>query len=193
MDRTSMDDKSGNVTQLLRALNGGELQASDRLFSLLYSELRRLAAFHMGGERGDHTLTPTALVHEAWLRLSGNENIHDRHHFFALAAQAMRRVLVDHARARQALCRGGSASTISIDSKDIPQPLPPTVMISLDEALNRLAIMKPRAAQVIELRFFAGLTEEQVATILNVTRRTVNRDWEMARAWLFNELAETKG
>jgi RNA polymerase sigma factor (TIGR02999 family) len=189
---TSMGEEAGEVTQLLRALGGSSPQPLDDLFSIVYKELRRLAAFNMRGERSNHTLTPTALVHEAWLRLSNQDSVQDRHHFTSLAAQAMRRVLVDHARAKQALIRGGTKATISIGSLDVPQPLPPNYMIALDEALSRLAIIKPRAAQVIELRFFGDMTEEQVANCLNVTRRTVNRDWEMARAWLFDQLSTAK-
>jgi len=185
---TAMRDDSHDVTQPILTLHGSEQEPRQRLFSILYSELRRLAAYHMRGERCNHTLSPTALVHEAWLRLSSQETVQDRHHFLALAAQAMRRVLVDHARARQALCRGGDMISVTIDSLDIPQPLPAASMIALDEAINRLATVKPRAAQVIELRFFGGLTEEETASMLGVTRRTVNRDWEMARAWLFGEL-----
>ena len=183
-----MGDEAGDVTELLHALGGKEPQSAERLFALLYGELKRLAAFNMRSERGNHTLTPTALVHEAWIRLSSREGVQDRHHFMALAAQAMRRVLVDHARARRAESRGGDSTVVSIDWLDVEQPLPTAHLIELDEALNRLAVMKPRVAQVIELRFFGGLTEEEVAEILKVTRRTVNRDWEMARAWLFSQL-----
>lgn len=184
---TVMSDDSQDVTRLIRALGGSNSESRQRLFSILYNELRRVAAHHMRGERGNHTLTPTVLVHEAWLRLSSQETVQDRHHFLALAAQAMRRVLVDHARARQALRRGGDMVSVTLDS-NIPQPLPVASMIALDEALLRLAELNPRAAQVIELRFFGGLTEEETASMLGVTRRTVNRDWEMARAWLYGEI-----
>ena len=149
-----MGDETGDVTELLHALSGKEPQTAARLFALLYGELKRLAAFNMRSERGDHTLTPTALVHEAWIRLSPRGGVQDREHFMALAAQAMRRVLVDHARARRAQSRGGDSTMLSIDWFDVEQPLPAAQLIELDEALNRLAAMKPRVAQVIELRFF---------------------------------------
>jgi RNA polymerase sigma factor (TIGR02999 family) len=130
------------------------------------------------------------LVHEVWLRLApGEGKFADRHHFIATAAQAMRRMLVDYARARKAERRGGNAVVIRLENGvDAAMPLPDEQMIALDEALSRLAQLNERAAKVIELRFFGGLTESQVAAVLNLARRTVNRDWEMARAWLFREI-----
>jgi RNA polymerase sigma-70 factor (ECF subfamily) len=163
--------------------------------ALLYAELRRIAAAHMRAERKDHTLTPTALVHEAWLRLGDNQAaFENRHHFLAIAATAMRRILVDYARARNADCRGGPQKPASLDSLfNLQAPMADETVLALDEALQRLEIMSERAAKVIEMRFFAGLTESEVATLLGVNRRTVNRDWEMARVWLYSELHDTAG
>lgn len=186
-----MSEERDGLAPSLPGNGAASAEAETRQYRTLYVELRRLAASQMRRERHNHTLTPTALVHEAWLRLGpSNREFESRGHFLALSAKVMRRILVDHARARNALCRGGDAPIVPLDpSFDVALPLPDEQIIALDEALSRLADLKPRAARVIELRFFAGLTEAQVADLLQVTRRTVNRDWEMARAWLFGEIS----
>ncbi len=177
------------VTLLLQRLRAGSPDAEGRLFELIYGELRRIAAARMQAERPSHTLTPTALVHEAYLRLSGtDETFSSRTHFLAVAARAMRHILVDHARARCASKRGGAAGNIPLEALDVPAPQSDEELLLLDDALERLSAMSPRQGRVVELRYFAGLTEEEVASVLGVTRRTVNRDWSMARAWLHSQL-----
>ena len=177
------------VTLLLHRLRAGSPDVEGRLFELIYGELRRIAAARMQSERPAHTLSPTALVHEVYLRMSGSEEtFENRTHFLAVAARAMRHILVDHARARRANKRGGEAENLSIEGMDVPSPQSDEELLLLDDALDRLAAMSPRQSRVIELRYFAGLTEEEVASVLGVTRRTVNRDWSMARAWLHGQL-----
>jgi RNA polymerase sigma factor (TIGR02999 family) len=184
------DHGTGEVTQLLRAIKQSEPDAESRLYEVVYTELRRIAAGRLRPERPDHTLTPTALVHEAWLRLTGAEQgFENRSHFLAVAAQAMRRVLVDYARTRNAEFRGRGQKPVALDNLlNVHSPSPDKTILDLDEALLRLEGMSQRAARVIEMRFFGGLTESEVAEVLGVTRRTVNRDWEMARAWLYGQL-----
>ncbi len=169
--------------------------AESQLYGLLYSELRRIAAAHLRAERADHTLSPTALVNEAWLRLAGGKpNFENRRHFLAVAAKAMRRILVDYARARNAACRGGGQKPAGLDEfPNLPAPIQDETILALDAALERLEVISRRAARVIELRFYAGLTESEVAKVLGVNRRTVNRDWEMARVWLYGELHGAPG
>jgi RNA polymerase sigma factor (TIGR02999 family) len=177
------------VTLLLHRLQSGSPDVEGRLFELIYGELRRIAGARMQSERPDHTLSATALVHEAYLRLSGtDETFANRTHFLAVAARAMRHILVDHARARRAAKRGGAAEEFSLEGEDVAAPQSDEELLMLDDALARLAAMSPRQSRVIELRYFAGLTEEEVASVLGVTRRTVNRDWSMARAWLHGQL-----
>lgn len=181
-----MDPGTGEVTQLLGRLQAGETDVRGRLMELVYDELRRMAAARMRAERDSHTLTPTALVHEAYLRLGdGPENgYRGRGHFLAIASQAMRRVLVDHARARRAMKRNAGNETDMPDDLSIPASNSDETIIALDEALGALKALSPRQSQVVELRYFGGLPEHEVAEVLGVTRRTVNRDWQMARAWL---------
>jgi len=185
-----MHDKRDEITRLLNSPDVASPEAQQRLFQILYTELRRRAAAQMRHERPDHTFSPTALVHEVWMRLApGGARFESRHHFLAVCAQAMRRLLVDHARARKAARRGPNAAIIRLDDGiDVAMPLPDEQMLALDEALSRLAQLSPRAAKVIELRFFGGLTETEIATLLKLARRTVNRDWDMARAWLYKEI-----
>jgi RNA polymerase sigma factor (TIGR02999 family) len=184
------DDGTGEVTQLLRVIKQSKPEAASRLYEVVYTELRRIAASRLRSERSDHTLTPTALVNEAWLRLTGSEkDFENRSHFLGVAAQAMRRVLVDYARARHADFRGGGQRPAALDNLlNVHAPMPDKTVLDLDAALTRLEVMSQRAAKVIEMRFFGGLTESEVAEALGVTRRTVNRDWEMARAWLYGQL-----
>lgn len=158
---------------------------------LVYAELRRIASRRLRAERDDHTLQPTALVNEAWLRLMQLHSLElqNRVHFFALAAQAMRRVLVDHARRRRAARRGIDVDHLPLED-DLPSPMPPDRLIALDEALDRLAALEPRHARVVELRYFGGLSVDEVAAMLGVSSGTVKRDWQTARAYLFHAMQE---
>lgn len=190
---TGPSASESSVTTWLHRLRDGNPDALDRLLPLVYDELRVLARSHLRRERDAHTLSATALVHEAYLRLNDREQLTpgDRRHFFAIAAQAMRRVLIDYARTRNRTKRGGGVT---------PEPLRDAhaafltdeaadELISLDAALERLAQANPRAARVVEQRFFAGLTLEETADVLDVSLKTVQRDWLLARAWLRKEIA----
>ena len=178
------------VTDLLAASRRGDARAFDELLPLLYDELHAIAARHMRGERPDHTLQPTALVHEAFLRLSGVEIAYDdRAHFIRAASQAMRRVLVDHARARNAEKRGGNLR-VTLDESLVPQEDRVVDLLVLDDALNRLAAAEPRWARVVELRFFGGLEVTEVATLLGISTATAKRDWQFARTWLAKRLRD---
>jgi RNA polymerase sigma factor (TIGR02999 family) len=184
---------TSEVSELVRAWVDGDRQALDRLMPHIHGELRRLAAVHLRRERGDHTLEPTALVHEAYLRILGREQLHlaSRAEFFALAAQAMRRVLVDHARRRAALRRGGDLREVTVVGLDVFGVAQDSHLVELDEALTRLAALDPRQAKVVELRFFGGLEIEEIATTLDISVSTVQREWRMAKAWLRRELQPT--
>jgi RNA polymerase sigma factor (TIGR02999 family) len=179
-----------DVTRLLQAWSRGEKAALDRLIPLVYGELRAQARRQLSRERRNHTLQPTALVHEAFVRLAGHDRARwqNRQQFFAVAARAMRRVLVDHARGRAAIKRGEGKTLLALD--DVPEPAREAGVdvLELDRALERLAEIDPRQAQVVELRYFGGLTAEETAAALDVSLATVNRDWAMARAWLFRRL-----
>jgi RNA polymerase sigma-70 factor, ECF subfamily len=180
------------VTQLLRAWGGGDAQASDSLVRLVYGELRRQARLVLRREHEGHTLQPTALVHEAWLRLGDQREARweSRTQFFAVAAQMMRRVLLDHARTRRALKRGGGAVQVSLAGAGAAEdpPLDPVDLIALDEALTRLAALDPRKAQLVDLRYFAGLSIPEAAELLDMSTATVSREWAVARMWLRREL-----
>jgi len=177
------------ISALLARSRAGDAAALDRVTPILYAELKALAARALRGEREDHTLQTTALVNEAYLRLFDQRHISsaNRAQFLALAAQAMRRVLVDHARKRAAAKRPSSDQRIAIDEIDLPET--GGDLIGLDGALQRLAEISPRQAKVVDLKFFAGLELEQIADVLDIARPTVVRDWRMARAWLERELA----
>lgn len=193
---TSSLPSPGAVTQLLARAAGGDDGAVTSLFDLLYRELRILAATAMRSERAEHTLQPTALVHEVFLRLADDTaSIENRRHFFGIAATAMRRILVEHARARHAAKRGGHAPRVSIDDVAVPAPtsLDPVDLEALDAALTTLATLDARQARVVELRYFAGLTVEEAADVLDASPRTVKRDWQMARAWLRREMSRAAG
>jgi len=177
------------ATQLLTALARGEAASSARLLEVIYAELKTLAAAALRGERADHTLQPTALVHEAWLRLVDQTRVawQGRAHFLGTAALAMRRVLVDHARARGRAKRGGGAERVPLEGELAAAPSGLDLeldVLALDRGLAELARHSERAARVVELRFFAGLSEEDTAEVLGVARATVTRDWRAARAWL---------
>lgn len=178
------------VTALLLAWREGDQGALDRLVPVVYDELHRMAQRQLRGERRDHTLQPTALVNEAFLRLIDVRRIQwqDRSHFLAMSARLMRRVLVDSARARAYQKRGGGAVRVSLDPEAIALDERPTDLVELDHALDALAKEDPRKSQVVELRFFGGLTVDETAEALKVSTDTITRDWKMARVWLFREL-----
>lgn len=183
-----------DITHLLSEAAGGDPAASGKVWSALYGELRRLARIKLDGERPDHTLSPTSLVHEAYLKLvdDATTSAANRNHFLALAARAMRQILVDHARRRARGKRGHGRPLLPLmEARDRPlhPDRDPDLLLALDEALVRLAAERERMAQVVELRFFGGLTPEETAQVLQVTRRTVERDWSLARAYLFRQLA----
>jgi RNA polymerase sigma-70 factor (ECF subfamily) len=180
------------LTRLLEAWQHGDSAAADKLVPLVYSELRRIAASKLRSERDGHTLQPTALVHEAWLRLmqqhdSGWQN---REQFFAIAAQAMRRVLVDHARKRHAAKRGDGEAPVDVDevSQILTVTLPDDRLLALDDALEGLAALDARQARIVELRFFGGLSVEETASVLAISPTTVKREWATGRAWLFRAM-----
>jgi RNA polymerase sigma factor (TIGR02999 family) len=181
---------SGQVTHLLRAWSEGDQQALEQLLPLVDAELRRLARAYMHRERRDHTLQPTALVNEAFIRLAGAQNIRwqDRAHFFGICARVMRRVLVDYARTRGVQKRGAQAERVPLDEVSIPAPEPLLDIVALDLALEALAIEDERKSRVVELRFFGGLTTEETAEVLRVSPDTVKRDWRMAKLWLLRQL-----
>jgi RNA polymerase sigma factor (TIGR02999 family) len=179
----------GEVTALLRDWSGGDQHALERLMPLVYQELRKLAASYMRRERSDHTLQPTALVHEAYLRLVDQRGVdwRNRAHFFGIAARMMRRILVDHARRRQAAKRDGAADRIS-GSGDLVEGERDPDLLALDVALDALEALDPRQARIVELRFFGGLTVEETAEVAGISTATVKREWQTARAWLAREL-----
>ena len=178
------------ATALLMELRGGHGSAADALFPLLYDELRAIAHRQLGRERPGHTLSTTALVHEAYERLVDQTRTEwaDRVHFCAVAAKAMRRILVDYARRRRARKRGGGQAPLPLDESRVAVEEQAEMLIALDEALTRFAAFGERPSRVVELRFFGGMTEEETAEVLGVSVRTVRRDWVKAKAWLFQEL-----
>jgi RNA polymerase sigma factor (TIGR02999 family) len=181
---------ASDVTQLLRRWQQGDQQASEELLPLVYGELRRLARRHLRGERGSHTLEATALVHEVYLRLAGGTELHwnDRVHFYAVAAQMMRRVLVDHARGRGAAKRGGSVVKVSLEEARDPAVESGPDVVALDDALKSLEALDLRKSRIIELRFFGGLTIEETAAVLEVSVPTVVKETRLARAWLHSQI-----
>lgn len=181
---------SGEITVLLRRAQGGDRDAEERLIGKVYGELRKLAAAYLRRERSGHSLQPTALVNEAYLRLAklNRLNWQDRSHFFGVAAHVMRQILVDHARARLADKRGGGVGVVPLDEALIFDKGQPTEIIALNEALERLQQRDPRVAKVVECRFFAGLSVEETSQALGIAPRTVKRDWHLGRAWLQKEL-----
>ena len=185
---------SRDITQLLVAWNEGDQQALDRLMPLVFQELHRLAHHYMAGERAGHPLQTTALVNEAYLRLVDSSRVRwrNRVHFFAVSAQLMRRVLVDVARARKKLKRGGDAIAVSLDEAAGVSNTSSIDVIALDEALQGLARFDERKSKVVELRFFGGLSVEETAEVLNVSGITVMRDWGLAKAWLLRELDRSR-
>ena len=179
-----------DVSAILSAWGQGDQSAGKELIGIVYQELRRLAAYYLQSERGDHTLQPTALVHELYLKLFSTEpvQLHDREHFLAVAARQLRHIVVDYARNKHALKRGGAQAAISLDEAHGLEVPTDSRVIDLDRALGRLETMDSRAAQVVELRFFGGLTEEEVGKTLGISPATVKRDWDFARSWLLNQM-----
>ena len=175
------------VTLILNRAQAGDPNAAGELLPLVYEELRKLAAARMANEAAGHTLQPTALVHEAWLRLTGNEpnmQFANRAHFFAAAAEAMRRILIDRARRKSADKRGGGWERINLDNVDIAADANDDTLLLINESLEKLAKEEPQAAEIVKLRFFAGLTLEEAGQLLGFTERTAKRHWAFARAWL---------
>ena len=185
-----MPEKQQNVTQLLVAWNGGDKQALDKLLPIVYDELRRQAARYLRRERVGHTLQTTALIHEAYLRLVDQKSVRwqNRAQFFGIAAQLMRRILVDHARAKHRAKRGGSDIRVSLTDATSVTKNPDLDLVELDEALNRLAEIDPQQSKIVEMRFFSGLTVEETAVALKISPATVKRDWKVAKAWLHREI-----
>lgn len=179
------------VTQLLRASRGGNREALDRLFSLLYDELRRVAHRQLLGQQGDATLNTTALIHEAYLRMVDQHQAdwEDRAHFFGYAARTMRTIIVDYARRRGAGKRGGRMTRLSFDDSDLPIEAQAEAIVAVDDALTQLSELSERLGRVVECRFFGGMSIDETAAALNVTDRTVRRDWIKAKAWLYQALS----
>ena len=187
-----MEEAPGDVTVLLRKVRLGQTDAADDLIRVVYQELRRIAGAYMRDERPSHTLQPTALVNEAWLRLVDQTQVdwRDRAHFFGVAAQMMRRVLVDHARAHMTSKRGGGAEVLNLDWIEIEaSPWKLEEILAVHEALSRLSQFDPQQAQIVEMHYFAGMTVKETAEALGVSPRTVDREWAMASAWLRRELS----
>ena len=183
-----------DLTLVLQAISRGEARASAQLLPLVYDELRRMAAARMAGEAAGHTLQPTALVHEAWLRLAGDEGRgwQNRAHFFGAASEAMRRILIDNARKRSRLKRGGRQQRVELEELDLAEAAPDEKLLLIHEALSALEAENPERARVVVMKFFGGLTNQQVAESLGVSERTVNRHWLCAKAWLFLRLQDGK-
>jgi RNA polymerase sigma factor (TIGR02999 family) len=179
-----------DVTRILDRVQQGEANAAQELLPLVYEELRRLAAYRLANEQPGQTLQATALVHEAYLRLAGSEDQRweNRRHFFGAAAEAMRRILVENARRKQRLKHGGGMVRVDLELVGLASPMPDEDLLALDEALAQLAEVNPRAAEVVNLCFFAGLSQNQAAKSLSVSLATVERTWSFARAWLFQQV-----
>jgi RNA polymerase sigma factor (TIGR02999 family) len=179
-----------DVTRILDALQQGDPQAANELLPLVYEELRKLAAARMTNEAAGHTLQPTALVHEAWLRLVGEDNpkFAGRAHFFAAAAEAMRRILIDRARRKRALRHGGGQVRVDLEQIDLASPDAEDQLLAANEALDKLAAQDPVEAELVKLRYFAGLTTEEISGLLGISPRTARNYWAHARTWLYHEI-----
>jgi RNA polymerase sigma factor (TIGR02999 family) len=188
-----MDAAGADVTQLLQQWSNGQERALDRLLPKIHDELRTLAASYLRRERPDHTLQPTALVNEAFLKLVDQRAVkwQNRAHFFGIAAQAMRRILVDHARAHAANKRGGALRRVPLDDAMMIAGVADVDLLALDQALTRLAAMDPQQSRIVELRFFGGLTTEETAEVMHISPATIGREWRVAKAWLSAELGRT--
>lgn len=189
-----MESSPSEVTALLTRLSGGDKSVIERLMPLVYDELHRRASSFMRQERPDHTLQPTALVHETYLKLVEQRaaTFKNRAHFFALAATLMRRILIDHARARLSAKRSGEQSPAALLNADQLRTDTPRGLLAVDEALKRLRTLDPRQEQIVEMRFFGGLTVKETAEVLGVSTRTIEREWTIARAWLYIQLKDDK-
>ena len=183
------------IARVLADLEQGNGQATDELLPLVYNELRRMAAHKMASEPAGHTLQPTALVHEAWLRLvdSPNQSWQNRAHFFGAAAEAMRRLLIARARRKKTQRRGAGADHLDVDDLDIASPAPDDQLLALDDALDRFAAQEPQQAELVKLRYFVGLKIEEAAAVLGISEATAKRWWAYARAWLFDEISSPPG
>jgi RNA polymerase sigma factor (TIGR02999 family) len=192
-DAPSIDVRSAEITKLLKKWSSGDEAALARLAEQVYPELRLLARRYLRGEHQGGTLQTTALVHEVYLRLVGVTKVEwrQRAQFFAMTAQMMRRILVDAARARYADKRGGRSPKLNIEETAVVSPAPDRRILALDEALTAFSQLAPRQAKVVELRYFGGLTEEEIVAALDISLRTVRRDWDLAKAWLLRELSHT--
>jgi RNA polymerase sigma factor (TIGR02999 family) len=182
------------VTEILEAVGAGDEQAAEKLLPLVYDELRRLAAAKMAQQPPGQTLQPTALVHEAWLKVSrgGRTRWEDRRHFFRAAAEAMRQILIDRARHRLRVRHGGGVQRLSVEEIEIVAPEKEEVLVLLNEALSELRARDPVSAEIVNLRFFAGLTEPEIASVLGISERSVQRQWRYVRAWLFAQIEPDK-
>jgi len=179
-----------DVTRILQSIESGDPKAAGELLPLVYEELRKLAAARMANEPPNQTLQPTALVHEAWLRLTGNENVKwdGRAHFFGAAAEAMRRILIDHARRKKALRRGSNPQRLDIEEVEIAAPAKEQELLDMDEALEKFAALDKQKAELVKLRYFVGLTLDESAQILGISTPTAKRWWAYARAWLYRQI-----
>jgi RNA polymerase sigma factor (TIGR02999 family) len=180
-----------NITEMLAGYTRGDKEALDQLMPIVYEELRRQAARYLRREQAGHTLQTTALIHEAYVRLVDQRNVQwqNRAHFFGIAAQLMRRILVDHARAKKRVKRGGSDVRVSLADADVAVKGQELDVVAVDEALQRLAAIDEQQSRVVELRFFSGLTVEETAEVMGISKATVKRDWAMAKAWLHRQLS----
>jgi RNA polymerase sigma-70 factor, ECF subfamily len=185
-----MDPQPGDVTRLLSALKGGNRAAESQLVELVYTPLRRLAQRLLASESRDNSMQATALVHEVYLRLvqPASVDLNDRAHFMAVAARVMRRILVDHARVHRAVKRGGDRVRVDLEESAVIDPGRSEEVLAIDECLSRLGDIDPRQRDIVEMRFFGGLSEREIAEVLGTSERTVRREWSMARAWLHAEL-----
>lgn len=190
-----MEVSPSDFTVLLREMTKGNADAASKLTPVVYNELRRLARHQMRRERADHTLQATALVHEAYIKLvhQRSANWQNRAHFFGVAAQVMRRILIDHARGHLREKRGGDQQVVPLDEAIVFSPEKSDYLVKVDDALDRLAKLDPRQSKIVELRFFGGLTVEETAEILNISTKTVKREWSVAKAWLHGELKPSHG
>ena len=188
------DNSKSAVTQLLSELQSGKSGAADQLLPLVYHELRRIAGSYMRRERSNHTLQATALVHEAYLQLVDQTRVDwkNRAHFFGVAAQLMRRILVEHARAHHAQKRGGSANKLSLEEAINYFPQKEMTLVALDDSLKELEKLDPRQSKIVELRFFGGLTTDEVSEVMGISTATIEREWRSARAWLHTQLSDLK-
>jgi RNA polymerase sigma factor (TIGR02999 family) len=184
----------GDLTQVLNAIEAGDNKAAEELLPLVYQELRRLAAHKLANETTNQTLQPTALVHEVWLKLANDPNrkFNGRNHFFAAAAEAMRRILIDNARRKQAERHGGNLQRVDLDGIELPAETPHEDLLALNDALDKFSQLDPQKAQIVKLRFFIGMTNEQMAETLGVSVPTVKRYWTFARAWLYQEMERSQ-